>query len=207
MPFDKYTAQQRVIIVTEYIASGQRPSVVKENFRVRFQGAAVPSSNTIRKAYADFNYNGCLNKEHRKIEYPSRQISEEKNVQVCASVQVNKQQALKDISNQVDLSRSSVYKILHEEKYHPYKLQAHQEILERDVFNRMAFSEITTELINRGLIDLVYVCFSDEATIVLKERPNRQNLREWSRFNHHPVIDCNSQYQAKVNVWAGMFQN
>lgn len=178
MPFNKYTAQQRVFIVSEYIASGHRPSIVKENFRIRFQGVAVPCSNTIRKAYADFNYNGCLNKEHRKIEYPSRQISEEKKVQVCASVQVNKQQALKDISNQVDLSKSSVHKILHDEKYHPYKLQAHQEILERDVFNRMVFSETTTDLINRGLIDLTNVCFSDEATIVLKERPNRQNLLE-----------------------------
>ena len=85
-----------------------------------------------------------------------------------------------------------------------YVPQPHQQFTENDPFNRMNFSETATDLINDEVLSLNDICFSEECTFVLKQRPNRRHNMEWSMYNHYPVLDCNSQWQAKINVWAGL---
>ena len=51
------------------------------------------------------------------------------------------------------------------------------------------------------------IIFTDEATFLLSGEVNKQNYRHWSQENPHWVIEKNTQYPQKVNVWMGMINN
>ena len=135
-------------------------------------------------------------------------MSEQQKIEICAHVEVfNKRKSTREIMDEVGLSQSSVQKTLHKEGYKAYKLQNHQEFRNNDDENRLTFvGVIMNEIGERRLNVERDLCVSDECTIYLRDCPNRQNVREWSRVNHHPVNDCRTQYQRKVNVWAGLFR-
>ncbi|KAJ8935258.1 hypothetical protein NQ318_007068 [Aromia moschata] len=46
--------------------------------------------------------------------------------------------------------------------------------------------------------------FSDEATFVLNGTVNKHNWKYWSTENTHWMMEANTQYPEKVNVWAGI---
>ena len=191
----------RKFIKTESIVQTQAAFIIQFPNR-----ETPPTAPTIKKALEDFEINGCVTKEHRKIEYPSRQLSNDKKVQICCCVENQKRQSLDKVSQQVGVSVSSVYRTLKAENYKPYKLRPVQELKNDDPFRRLTFCEQVIELIRLGILRTRNLCVTDECTIYLKIRPNQQNCREWSRENHHPILDCNTQYQQKVNVWAGLYK-
>ena len=184
--------------------------VVRENWPRRFPNRPVPTDKTIRHTYQKFHNHGCVTAEHQKWQYPSRQISEEQKVHICGSVLQNLEEGgnkhLRDYADEVGLGKATVYKILKEEGFKAYKPQNHQEFRDNDYISRMTYAEITSELINNNDLTLDNIFFTDECTFVLKHRPNRQHYQVWGRQNPHIVLDTNTQYQAKVNVWAGMYR-
>ncbi|XP_046420134.1 uncharacterized protein LOC124179605 [Neodiprion fabricii] len=51
------------------------------------------------------------------------------------------------------------------------------------------------------------ICFSDESTVILVGKPNRQNTRAWCRNNPRLFIQAGTQYPLKLNVWLGAIGN
>ena len=49
------------------------------------------------------------------------------------------------------------------------------------------------------------IVFSDECKIVLTKGPNRQQVRFWRTEAPQDVMEVNTQYQQKVNVWACIY--
>ncbi|KAJ8945749.1 hypothetical protein NQ318_012071, partial [Aromia moschata] len=47
----------------------------------------------------------------------------------------------------------------------------------------------------------------NEATFVLNGTVNKQNCRYWSTENPHWMMEANTQYPEKVNVWAGIINS
>ena len=207
MPNNTYLLEERVFMVVEYSASNFRPSVVIEKWPQRFPNRPIPTDPTIRNTFNKFCNTGCVTVEHQKMQYPSRQLSEEKKVQICASVEndVENNMHLKDHAQEAGVCKTTVWNVLKENGYTAYKPQPHQHFLDDDYFNRMTYAEVTSLLIASGQLSLDNICFSDECTVVLYRRPNRQHFQVWARQNPYAVIDCNTQYQAKLNVWAGMY--
>lgn len=130
--------------------------------------------------------------------------TEELQEHVLAEVAVKPQQSIRELSLTCDASRMTVQRILKLHKFHPFKLQIHQELTEHDPDNRLEFCEIMTERINNNTISVKNVCFSDESSFSLHGLVNRHNCRYWSDENPHEFRELNTQYPQKVNVWAGI---
>ncbi|EFN76547.1 hypothetical protein EAI_03325, partial [Harpegnathos saltator] len=97
--------------------------------------------------------------------------------------------------------QKSVCNILKRHKFHPYKMQYVQELVNADFHWRMEFCEVIQARGNGFVNNIV---FTDEAAFELYGNVNHQNLRYWSSENPYWMRDNKSQYRKKVNVWAGI---
>ena len=84
-------------------------------------------------------------------------------------------------SQVLNISDRSVRRILHLDlKFHPYKLQVVQQLLERDLQARQTFCTQLLEVIDTEPDFLNNFMMSDEAHFHLSGYVNKQNCRHWA---------------------------
>lgn len=115
--------------------------------------------------------------------------------------------SLSEIKDESGISPATAHRILKDSKYKSYKIKCHQDILERDYEPRAEFCQSMMERANNDRNFLHNVCFTDEATFTLHNKPNTQNCRQWAQENPHNLVATRTQYPQKVNVWAGIFRH
>ena len=98
---------------------------------------------------------------------------------------------------------SSVHKILKREKWHPFKLQLTQKLIESNFGSRIGFCDEMMHLYDGDRTFFDRIVFSDEATFQLTGEVNTQNIRYWTDENPRWMREDHTQYPQKLNVWAG----
>lgn len=162
------------------------------------------SQSTVSKIVRKFRENGHV----KHIPNAGRpKIEDNVKLDILLNVHDNPHNSSTQIGEYAGVSQRSVLRILKKEKYHPYKIELHQELNEDDPDRRLQFSEIMQELCNRNPLFINQILFSDEATFSLHGTVNRQNYRYWSQENPHWMTDTHTQYPQKVNVWAGIIND
>lgn len=173
-------------------------------FNNKYPGQHV-SQSTVSKIEKKFRETGHV----KNIEKPGRnvQFTDEKKLDVLLEIEENPHKTTRELAADNDVSKSSILRVLHKEKYHPYKVQLVQELNEDDPDRRQEFCELMMDRMNADLQFINKIVFSDEATFHLNGTVNKQNCRYWSRENPHWMCEAHTQYPKKVNVWAGIINN
>lgn len=130
--------------------------------------------------------------------------TDEMQVYVLGEYNVDPRQSLRNVARACGLSRGTIHTILKANKFHPYKVQLHQELSEDDPDRRIQFCETVLDVIRADPGYLQHVCFSDEASFFLHGAVNRHNCRYWSEVNPHWMEEAHTQHPQKLNVWAGI---
>lgn len=100
-----------------------------------------------------------------------------------------------------EVSRSSVLRILHQERLYPYHFTPVQNLLEADLPARLQFARFCRARQNEDLSFLNNVLFTDEATFTRRGVLNFRNKHYWSIKNPQSVAERNFQYKFNINVW------
>lgn len=167
------------------------------------RGQAITKS-TVSKIIKKFRDHGCV-KDLPKTGRPK--LDDDVKLNVLLSYNENPHLPTSQVALDLNLSQSSVKKILHTAKYHPYKIRLIHELNEDDYDRRLEFCESMQERCNLDPFFCRNILFSDEAAFFLNGTVNRQNCRYWSTENHHWAQVAHTQYPEKINVWAGIFQD
>ncbi|KOC60702.1 hypothetical protein WH47_07445, partial [Habropoda laboriosa] len=101
----------------------------------------------------------------------------------------------RQIAHQCNISKSSVLRILHYNKFHPYHLNIHQQISNTDFANRTEFCRWAQRKIQNNNSFLNLVLFSDEATFTNRENVNVHNIHFWAQQNPHWLRQIDHQRQ------------
>ena len=116
-------------------------------------------------------------------------------------------QSLRRAAAELQLAKSSVHRILHNELgFSCYKIQVLQELKLADYGSREDFAFLMLEKNAQDPDFLSRVIFSDEATFCLSGKVNRQNLRIWSTENPHEFRQ-HIRDTPRLNVWCAMARN
>ena len=111
---------------------------------------------------------------------------------------------LSQIGANLHMAKSVVRRIVKKHKYHPYKVIPTQELFEDDFDRRNEFCERLQNMCNININLVKNIIFSDEATSCLNGSVNRQNCRYWATENPHWMVEVNTQYPQKLNMWCGI---
>lgn len=134
-------------------------------------------------------------------------VSDNKALDILLTVEDNPHISSRAVAADNSVCQSTVLKYLKRNKWHPYKVQLVQELLDDDFDRRLEFCETMMNHCNNDPQFVRHVVFSDEATFYLNGIVNRQNCRYWAPANPHWMMEDHTQFPLKVNVWAGIIEN
>jgi len=95
--------------------------------------------------------------------------------------------------------------VLHQNKWHPYKLHIVQQLYEEDIACRARFAEDELERLAQNPGRLKRLAFSDEAHFHLDGNVNRYNHRYWSLINPKWMQE-ESLHSPRTTVWAAIWE-
>lgn len=200
-----YTNEERRVLAFLKIDEGRSLRKTAERFHQLFPARPIPSPKTITALVAKLRGTGSV-VTRPKSGRPRSATDEEHEVMVLGSVYNTMQQSIREISIETGMSQTSVGRILHRYKFHPYGVFLTQKLSEKDFEKRMDFCEEMDQKM-RDPDFLRHVCFSDESTFHLTGYVNRHNCRYWSQENPHIISEAHTQVRQKLNVWAGILGN
>lgn len=170
-------------------------------FHETFPNLPPISQGTISKIEKQFRELGHVRQIKKAA---ANTISNDTKLDIMLEFEENPHTSSRKVAPMFDVSHSSIFRTLKENKMHPYKMIPTQELMEDDFDRRTYFCEQMMAMLDNNVIQLEHVLFSDECTFTLHGHANRQNCRYWSTENPHWMREEHTQYPEKVNVWAGI---
>ena len=137
---DKFTPQHHFLLAAWYEVY-QSPIVVQRLYRQRFgRNASVPSATSIRAMHKKASVDGTLEDLPRSGR-PRTSRKPENIDLVVETFSANPTISTRRASLELGISRSTVVRVAHEHKLHPYKLRQFHELSTEDFAEGMQFAE------------------------------------------------------------------
>jgi hypothetical protein len=112
--------------------------------------------------------------------------------------------SIRTVSREMGLSKSSVQRVLADNRRHPYHYTRVQHLLPEDYPIRREFC---LWLINQNDADphfLSRILFSDESLFCREGCSNYHNLHIWAEENPRELFPRGCQHRFSVNLWTGL---
>ena len=99
------------------------------------------------------------------------------------------------------ISQRSVLRIIHQHKFHPYRMSLHQDFYGNDFLKRVNFCNWIRRKMRTDVSFLSHVLFSDEAKFANTEKVNRHNMHYWANENPRWMRTVPFQHPWSINCW------
>lgn len=170
-------------------------------YRERYPNRRHPNERAFLRLKERFDTSGNVSYQPHAL--PKRVFNEDNEFLVMTNLVENPNTSTRKLSTELDISRRTIGRIIKKNKFHPYKIQMHQELLERDFPIRINICEWFSGLINGYPDFLKKVLFSDEATFHRNGFVNRRNFHFYSDSNPH-LFRTTTQTKWSINAWGGI---
>lgn len=193
-----YTSSEKVDMLLVFGECRQISTNAARLYAQRYPDRHHPTRHYFPKVVQQMR-NGPNNNENIKFV-----VSEEKEIDVLAYVQVHINASVREIALECDISKSSAGKILNKHGYHSYKYQLHQHLYGNDNERRLSYCNWFLE---KYLEDNTFpnkILYTDESRFTNLGHFNRNNKRYWSQENLHLMQEGNFQERFGFNCWVGI---
>lgn len=173
----------------------------------KYPDRIAPHHSKFQKLYQQLCETGNLssNYEHPGRQRHARTVQVEENV--LHEVYENKSASTRELARTVNVSHSSVWRILNEQLLYPFHIQKTQHLTPEDYPRRVEYCSFLRESLNTDPEFFKKILFSDESCFTRGGVLNSHNMHIWEEENPHGNRPHNYQHRFSVNVWCGMIGN
>lgn len=169
------TTAQRIEILDIYRTNSARETADIFNSRYPHRVPALTHSAVVKLQKKFLATGSVVNQQ--KTGRPSKVHDEDVALHVIATVELDQKIATRKLSREVDLCRSTVSKILKEEKYRPYKSRFLNKHYGTDSEQRLQFCQKFMQRVQENNLFTNNILWSDESVFKISGSFNRQNNR------------------------------
>lgn len=170
-------------------------------WRERYPERASHSYKVFSRLINRIANKGIIQPCHNKGRQIRRPVRNERSAEILASAQLNPCDSLRRRERDSGIGRSTIHRILHDQKLHPYRMTLHQTLTNHDFRLRLEFCDWIRQQ-PRNFHQAIL--FSDECTFKSDVSVNTWNHRYWAQENPHWLREIDHQHVWKVNVWCGI---
>lgn len=196
-------SKEELVDMTFIIGEAQRNCLLASRlYKVKYPNRRCPQISAFERLKERFIADG-----HIKYNFsfrPKTVINEGNEERVLQAVVENPHVSIRNIRKNLDFSERSVSRILRKNKFHPYKVQLHQELLPMDHYNRMQFCQRMLDNVDQNPGFLNNILWTDEAIFHNNGYVNRHNYHYYADANPHLVNETHRQHRWSLNVWGGI---
>lgn len=167
----------------------------------RYPDRNHPSYMTLLRIVNSFVEDGSLKRTRQRRRTVTQENAE---VDILAAVAVNPHISSRQLAQSSGISKTSVLRVLHRYKFHPYHVSLHQELHGDDFQHRVQFCNWAQQQIRNDENFVSMILFSDEASFTNSGQINRHNMHYWADENPHWIRQVDHQRPWSVNVWCGV---
>lgn len=179
-------------------------SAAERLWRIRFPDRFPHSRKVFSRLSNRVRNDGIVQPHHNKGRKIRRRIRDERSADVLASSIISPHDSLRRREIDSGVSYSTIHNILKENKFHPYRIQLHQDLNNYDIAQRLAFCNWCHDQ-PAGFHQRIL--WTDECTFKSDATVNTWNFRYWAPQNPHWLRTIDRQHIWKVNVWCGIFDD
>lgn len=162
-----------------------------------------PRRETISRIRDKFDKEGTIGSIQQSTGRPRSARSSDNFSLVVSAFGDDPRKSVRQASLDLNLSRSTIHRILSESGIKPYRSTLLHKLNEDDFDRRVEFSEWFIEQSQANPDFPHMIVWSDEATFKLNGRLNRHNSIYWSADNPHQILEQDLNLPG-VSVWAGI---
>lgn len=198
---DKFSVTERAKIAAWYEWT-KSVTIVQRKFRSEFN-KEPPVRNTILHYHKSLMEIGSVQNVQKKRKRTSRT---DENVQgVLDHFRNDPHSSMRRTALALAMSRTTIQRVLHDAKWHPYKVQVVHKLFDEDKANRIQFATEELARIETDEMHLARLVWSDESHFHLDGGVNRHNHRYWSPTNPNWITE-QSLHSPRTTVWAAIWQ-
>lgn len=200
-----FSNEEKLDIILIYGECHRNATAAVALYAERYPDRRCPSRRTIGNICKTLTETGSWTPTKRRRTTPATGNGNE--IAVLAAVAHNPQVGVRQIARDVGISRSSVCRILHRHRFHPFHISLHQELYGNDFQSRIAFCQFALQQLQGNPVFLSNILFTDEASFTNHGNVNLRNMHYWSVQNPRWIRQVAHQRQWSVNVWCGIIAN
>ncbi|KAJ8943843.1 hypothetical protein NQ318_020915, partial [Aromia moschata] len=184
------------ITILQMIGYGDRTRTQAEVVRLfqeKYPELPPISQSTVSKIEKQFRERGHVRQLKKN---PPNKLSDDQKLDVMLMLEENPHTSSRQTASALNISHSSILRVLTENQINPYKLVPTNELAEDDFDRRILFCEQMMQMIDGNTLQIENVLFSDK----YRKFGYGPKLSE----NPHWMKELHTQNPEKVNVWAGI---
>nr|XP_034195052.1 uncharacterized protein LOC117611224 [Osmia lignaria] len=170
----RYTIAEKVEMVIVY---GECHRIMREAVRVygeRFPDRRRPSLSVFANIIKTFQETGNVDNKPRNR---AKRVTDDGNsINIVAAVIRDPRVSTRQLERESGLSRRSILRILHVNRFHPFHISLHQQLSENDFQRRLQFCKWGLQKLQDDEMFLNKILFTDEATFTNHGAVNRHNM-------------------------------
>lgn len=173
-------------------------------YALRFPNRRLPNYRTFINSHQHLREYGRFQTPMHDTGRPRQARNPAVDEEILNVIDENPGMSTRQIARHLDVSRSTVWRVLHENMLYPYHIQRVQGLLPRDFPQRLQFSRW---ILRKCTVDpefLSRILFTDEAQFTRDGVVNYHNVHIWALENPHMIRESRHQEQFSVNIWAGI---
>jgi len=200
----RFTLEQNWEILKTYFQSGESSTQTVRNLRKIFGKNQRPSSQYVDQFVKRVRETGSLMDKTTRVR-PRTVRTPENIAAVAESVREHQSTSTRHRSQELNISRTSLRRILHKDLgMKAYKVQLVQKLKPHDHPMRFRFAQWAEERLAEDEDFFRKIVFSDEAHFHLGGYVNKQNCRIWGSENPHETLE-KPMHPQRVTVWCGFW--
>lgn len=171
-------------------------------YQDRYPNIVIPCAKTFRTLHARLCETGSLNKR-KGSGRPTTVDTPELEEAILDEIEENPSLSTRKIALQLEVSPTTVWKVLKRNLLYPYHIQRVQALLPQDFHTRLMFCRWLMHMMAHNNNFLRNILFTDEANFSRDAIVNFHNDHFWADENPHVIRESHFQQHFSLNVWAG----
>jgi len=170
-------------------------------YATRYPQRARQSRECFKRLADRIRTTGQLQPMHNRKHTITRPVRSEREADIIAAVITNPHDSCRRIAADAGVSHTTVLRILHSNRYHPYHISLHQELRGQDFQARIV---LCNWLLRQDRNIFRTILWTDEATFKSTGELNIHNAHFWSQENPRWMREVDFQNIWSVNTWCGL---
>lgn len=198
------THNEKVDMLLIYGEARKNVKLAERVYRERYPERYVPNYKIFTRLEATLRQNDTAFSARKGKPIRKRARLDEAIGQVLQYFQNNPRNSINNAKRALNISFSSIQRILKENKFHDYKIHNLEHLSQPYLERRMIF---LAEIIVAAEEDphiYNHILWTDESRFVSNGIPNKKNTHYWATENPHMVNPVANQGHYGVNVWCGI---
>lgn len=198
-----FPLNEKIDMYNVYIRNYRNAVVAARVYHELYPERRQPDPSSFRRVWARVNQKGHF--ENRRKRNPNNQRVSEINV--LAQIHINPETSQRKISEDCNLSKSCVQKILKKHKLHDFKFQPVQTLHVGDEQRRLQFCRWFRNELDMDPYFCQKILWTDETLFTNSGIFNRKNKHHYATNNPHLIRSVRPQVRFSVNIWCGLIDN